>query len=132
MNQPMNSISFIVKGRPVPKQSYRAVKGGGYTDPRVKNWQDQVGWAAREAMQGRAPMTGPVSMRVIFCLPNLRRVDLDNLNKGVSDAMNDIVFLDDTQVVNLHLVKKIESVPGILVQVFSGELLPPFVERPIP
>jgi crossover junction endodeoxyribonuclease RusA len=121
-------IVFLVEGEPVPKQSYRAVKGGGYTSPRVKDWQGTVAWRAREAMNGREPLTGPVSMRVVFVLGNKRRVDLDNLNKGVSDALNGIVFVDDTQVVSLHLVKHVKPNPGVLVQVFAGEVLPPFVE----
>jgi crossover junction endodeoxyribonuclease RusA len=121
-----DQIVFIVEGEPVPKQSYRAVKGGGYTDPRVKAWQNCVAWRAREAMQGREPLTGPVSMRVVFGLGNRRRVDLDNLNKGVSDAMNGIVFTDDTQVVSLHLVKRIQKPPGVLVQVYAGDTLPEF------
>jgi Holliday junction resolvase RusA-like endonuclease len=125
-SQPSQPIIFLVDGEPKPKQSYRAVKGGGYTDPRVKAWQQTVAIRAREAMQGREPLTGPVSMRVVFVLGNRRRVDLDNLNKGVSDAMNGIVFVDDTQVVSLHLVKHVKKMPGILVQVFPGELLPPF------
>jgi Holliday junction resolvase RusA-like endonuclease len=124
----IDQITFIVDAEPVPKQSYRAVKGGGYTDPRVKAWQELVSWRAKIEMNGRDPITGPVSMRVVFCLSNRRRVDLDNLNKGVSDAMNGIVFKDDTQVVNLHLVKHVKKNPGILVQVYAGELLPPFVE----
>jgi Holliday junction resolvase RusA-like endonuclease len=121
-------IVFLVEGEPVPKQSYRAVKGGGYTSPRVRDWQSTVAWRAREAMNGREPLTGPVSMRVVFVLGNKRRVDLDNLNKGVSDALNGIVFQDDTQVVSLHLVKHVKQNPGVLVQVFAGEVLPPFVE----
>jgi Holliday junction resolvase RusA-like endonuclease len=124
-----DSIQFIVDGEPVPKQSFRYTKnGGGFTDPRMVAWQKTVAWRAREAMQGRAPLTGPVAMRVVFTLGNFRRVDLDNLNKGVADAMNGIVFKDDTQVVSLHLVKHVKSNPGILVQVYLGELLPPFVE----
>lgn len=121
-------IVFIVDGEPVPKQSYRSVKGGGYSDPRVKEWQRRVSWAATLAMQGRSMLEGPVAIRIVFCLSNRRRTDLDNLNKGVSDALNGIVFKDDHQVVNLHLVKHIKKNPGILVQVFPGETLPPFFE----
>lgn len=122
-------ISFIVDGEPVPKQSFRFVRGGGYTDPRVSAWQQAVAVKAREAMQGRMPLTGPVAMRVVFVLSNHRRVDLDNLNKGVSDAMNGIVFSDDTQIISLHLVKHIKKHPGILVQVYPDGALPFFAER---
>lgn len=122
-------ISFIVDGEPVPKQSFRFAHGGGYTDHRVSAWQQEVSRKAREAMQGRAPLTSQVAMRVVFVLSNHRRVDLDNLNKGVSDAMNGIVFADDTQVISLHLVKHVKNHPGILVQVYPDGALPMFVER---
>ena len=124
MNEP---ITFIVDGEPVPKQSTRFDGNGhAHTSPRVKAWQTQVAIRAIEAMRGREPITGPVSMRVVFVLGNHRRVDLDNLNKGVSDALNGIVYQDDTQVVSLHLVKHVKKQPGICVQVFPGEVLPPF------
>ncbi len=114
----MKSIVFIVDGEPVPKQSFRAVKGGGYTSPRVKAWQETVSYRAREAMQGNDPLTGPVSMQVVFTLGNRRWVDLDNLNKAICDACNGIIFEDDHQVVNLHLAKRWGGDPGVLVTVY--------------
>lgn len=118
-------VVFSVNSEPVPKQSYRAVRGGGYTDPRVTAWQRSIAKEAREAMQGCAPFAGPVSMRVLFRLGNVRRVDLDNLNKAVCDALNGIVFVDDAQVVNLLLLKQINrDDPGIDVYVYSGVHLP--------
>jgi Holliday junction resolvase RusA-like endonuclease len=79
---------------------------------------------AREVMQGRDPIEGPVSMRVVFHLGTRRRVDLDNLNKGLSDALTGIVYQDDSQVVNLHLVKRYHCTPGALVEICTGEVLP--------
>lgn len=118
-------ISFIVDGEPVPKQSTRFDgKGHAHTDPRVKAWQNTVAWKAREAMQGREPLKGPVSVRAVFVLSNRRRVDCENLIKAVNDAMNGVVFADDSQVVNLHIVKHVKKSPGVLVQVFPGSVLP--------
>jgi Holliday junction resolvase RusA-like endonuclease len=80
-------------------------------------------------MQGCAPFSGPVSMRVLFILGNRRRIDLDNLNKAICDAMNGIVFEDDTQVVSLHLLKRInQSSPGVHIQIYPGSDLPPMEE----
>ncbi len=116
MNEP---VIIIVEGEPRPKQSFRALKrGGGYTPPRVKEWQEAVGWRAREAMIGREPIAGPVSVRCVFVLSNGRTVDLDNLSKAVLDAIKGAVFADDAQVVNLHLVKRVGENPGVLVQVW--------------
>jgi Holliday junction resolvase RusA-like endonuclease len=119
-------INIIVEGQPVPKQSYRAVKGGGYTDPRMKAWQTAVAWKATEVMQGRDPLSGPVSVRLVFTLSTHRRVDCDNLSKGTLDGLRKIVFGDDSQVVNLHVVKHVEKNPGVLIEIYPGEVLPPF------
>lgn len=120
----MTSIHFIIPGTPRPKQSFRYSSRGHHQPQHVTDWQNTVAWHARLAMQGRDPMTGPVSMRCVFVLPTNRRCDLDNLNKAVSDAMQGIVFKDDTQVVNLHLVKRVCANPGVYVEVYPGEILP--------
>ena len=111
-------VEFFVSGTPIPKQSYRAVKGGGYLYPRVVAWEQQVSLFARQAMAGRPPMKGDLAMTVKFVLPDHRRRDLDNLNKAIFDSCNGIVFEDDSQVVDLHLTKKVDKrAPGIYVTV---------------
>ena len=120
----MKPFSFIVLGKPVPKQSFRYSSRGNHQPQRVTDWQNAVAWEARIAMQGQDPMTGPVSMRCVFVLPTNRRVDIDNLNKAVMDSMQGIVFKDDHQVMNLHLVKRVRETPGVYVEVYPGELLP--------
>lgn len=123
-------IVIHIEGEPVPKQSFRYTKnGGGFTDPRMKRWQTLVGYKAKEAMQGREPLSGDASVRMIFTLSNRRRVDLDNLSKGTMDGLRGIVFGDDSQVVNLHIVKLLkvsgpESVAGVFVAVYPGGMLP--------
>lgn len=114
-------ISFLVDGTPVPKQSFRYVRGGGYIPLRVKNWQSLVSIAAREAMNGSDLISGPVSVSIVFCLKTERRCDLDNLSKGTLDAMRGIVYRDDSQVVALHLVKHIKKNPGALIYVQEAE-----------
>lgn len=128
---PEYPITIFVEGEPVPKQSFRYTKnGGGFTDPRMKHWQTLVAYKAKEAMQGKEPIIGETSVRLIFTLSNRRRVDLDNLSKGTMDGLRGIVIDDDSQVVNLHIVKHIKkdayinAVPGVLIQVYPGIALP--------
>ena len=109
-------IEFFVSGTPIPKQSYRAVKGGGYLYPRVVAWEQQVSLFARQAMAGRPPMTGDLAMTIQFVFPDHRRRDIDNSAKLVLDGCNGIVFEDDSQVVDLHLTKRVsKQMPGIFV-----------------
>lgn len=102
-------VFFRVEGTPRPKQSFKATskdgKVRGYTPAIVKAWQNDVGWAAKQAMMGRPPMGGPLEVEIEFHLPDRRRRDLDNLSKAVLDAMNKIVFGDDQQIVRLQLSK---------------------------
>lgn len=99
-------LRFVVTGRPVPKQSFRMGQHGGYRDPRVTAWQGLVAQAARQAMAGQELLTQPLEVFLEFSLPDRRRVDLDNLSKGVLDACNEVVWKDDNQVVSLTLIKR--------------------------
>lgn len=114
---PADGVAFTVPGRPVPKQSFRYAHGGGYTPQHVKAWQERVGYAARYEYK-LAPYRGAVVVRLEFWMPNRRRRDLDNLSKAVLDALNGIVWHDDTQVEALHLYKFVDGDdPRVVVHV---------------
>jgi Holliday junction resolvase RusA-like endonuclease len=110
-------IHFFVSGNPIPKQSFRYAKGGGYTPDHVKAWQANVAVRAKEAMQGESPICQPVKVTIIFTLPDRRVKDLDNLSKGTLDGMRKIIFKDDAQVMELNLRKRYEGEPGAFVHV---------------
>lgn len=111
-------VIFIVSGEPRPKQSFKYTKDGrGYTPKLARAWQTRVSLRAREAMDGREIIQGPLTVRLIFCLGDGRRVDLDNLSKGTLDALKGIVFMDDSQVMDLHLKKSITPTPGVHVEI---------------
>jgi Holliday junction resolvase RusA-like endonuclease len=117
----MTEVAFTVEGNPVPKQSFRYSSTGGYTAHNVRDWQNIVSFAAKQAMLGRPPMTCAVMVCMVFYLKDKRRVDLDNLAKGVNDGMRGIVFMDDSQIVHLDLVKSITNRPCVYVNVTDGE-----------
>jgi Holliday junction resolvase RusA-like endonuclease len=106
------AVAFTVPGEPVPKQSFRVVKEGGkvggYRDPRVTAWQWAVKAAALEAMGTRLPYDGRLSVSLFFHLSNYRRVDLDNLSKGVLDGASGAIYKDDKQVWELHLFRSLD------------------------
>ena len=112
------TITFVVKGEPRPKQSFRYTKnGGGFTSARVKEWQETVAWESKIAMKGKDLLEGSFYITLNFRLGNKRRVDLDNLSKCVLDAMNGIVYKDDTEVVKLNLHKTVSDDVGVSVYV---------------
>lgn len=118
------SIQFFVPGLPVPKQSFRYTRnGGGYQSQKVKEWQIQVEFAALGATFGRVLLMGDVCVRLVFCLPDKRRRDWDNLAKGVMDALNGVVYRDDSQVVEAHIAKIVDRRvrPGVKVEITERE-----------
>ena len=112
-------VAFFVSGCPRPKQSFRySRRGGGYTPAIVKAWQNDVAWTAKQEMMDDDMLTGELSVSMTFMLPDRRKRDLDNLSKGVLDAMNGVVFEDDRQVIELHLRKQYsKDYPGVRVKV---------------
>ena len=109
-------ITISVQGEPRPKQSFRYAKTGGYTSAKVKAWQETVAWEANIVMRSKSFLEGYISVTMDFRLGNNRRVDLDNLSKAVLDAMNGIVYKDDTEVIELHLKKMVvKDNPGVIV-----------------
>jgi Holliday junction resolvase RusA-like endonuclease len=100
-------ISFCVTGTPRPKQSFRYSKTGGYIPQVVKDWQDAVGWEAKQQMMGKSPHSGPVAVELLFVLQESKiRKDLDNLSKGTLDSMRQIVYVDDDQIMRLLVEKR--------------------------
>lgn len=124
---PESKVSFFVIGDPVPKQSFRFAKGGSYQPARVRDWQAMVAWSARQAMGGRPPIEEDgLQVYLWFTLGHGRAVDADNLSKAVLDGMNGIVWKDDRQVTELHIVKQQPTpghcpMPGVDVQVYLPE-----------
>lgn len=112
-------IEFAVDGVPVPQARPRFTKSGHVYEPtKCKDYKEVVSIAARAAMRGKKPITGPVYVhcKFIFPIPKgwtkakkkdaldgvirpLKRPDGDNLEKLVWDSLTGIVWTDDAQIV---------------------------------
>lgn len=133
-------VTFAVDGDPVPKGRPRFARRGQfvqtYTDAKTIDYETQVAMKARHAIGSTKPLesaltvflylryTVPASYtkkRKEACLNGLeypKRIDIDNVYKSITDAMNGIVYLDDSQIVEAH-IKKVyaeESGANIMVQ----------------
>ena len=114
-------ISFFVPGEPIAKQSFRYVKGGGYTPQNVKNWEIDVGYYT--SINVVETLSCPVKVELVFTLSTRRRVDLDNLSKAVLDGMKRIAFQDDSQVIELKISKNVnKEKPGVMISIQSLEM----------
>ena len=129
-------ITFKVDGDPVGKQRARYAKRGkhvmAYTPDKTRNYESSIKEAAIQAMGSNEILETPVNLylyirapipkslpkkRLEACLNGLekpiKKPDASNVLKSVEDAMNGVVYKDDSQIVNIHVTKVYSSQSGI-------------------
>lgn len=91
---------FIVRADPLPKERPRLGKGGRvYTPAKTVGFEETVLWAYRLA--GGKKATDPevrVGMSLVLLQKGYARRDIDNLQKAIQDALNGWGFVDDWQI----------------------------------
>ena len=132
-------VNFEIPGDPVPKGRPRFAWRGTfvqtYTDSKTLEYETLVGFKARQAIGASEPLKGHLTVflylryavpasyskkRTEACLNGLefpKRVDLDNCYKSITDAMNGIVYADDSQIVEAHIMKCYSLEPGANVMI---------------
>ena len=129
-------ITFKVDGDPVGKQRARYAKRGkhvmAYTPDKTRNYESLIKEAAIQAMGSNEILETPVNLylyirapipkslpkkRLEACLNGsekpIKKPDASNVLKSVEDAMNGVVYKDDSQIVNIHVTKVYSSQSGI-------------------
>lgn len=143
----MNDTVFIcIPGEPVGKGRPRVGKRGKhivmFTPPETVEYENRIRHEAHLSMGGRALFSGPVelTMQIFISIPAsysrkkreacmlgrmvpTKKPDTDNVVKAVCDAFNGFVWVDDTQVVDLHVTKRFSEAPSVMVQVRELDLL---------
>lgn len=107
-------ISFTIPGKPVPKARARVMKTGwSFTPKKTRDYEKMVKILALKARQGVKDwvLSGYYRLEVI-CYGAHPRSDWDNLGKAVSDALNGVIWVDDSQVV-IGRVQKIKCDKGL-------------------
>jgi Holliday junction resolvase RusA-like endonuclease len=101
-------LRFTVEGVPRPKARARRGAGGRwYTPQATKAYEEAVGWAARAAGV-HEPCDGGVRLDIVLWMPDRRRRDLDNCAKSICDGLNGIVYLDDSQIIELTVRRGVD------------------------
>lgn len=105
----------VAKGRPRFTRLGRA-----YTPDQTRNYEREVAKWAKHNYSGK-PLSGPLQVAIVFCFvrpvsqgspkskkfrerPNCKP-DLENLSKSVCDALNGILWVDDSEICRLQLSK---------------------------
>lgn len=129
-------ITFTVDGDPVGKQRARHRFTGkfvqSYTPNKTRTYETSIREAAQAAMGSSEPLETPVTLYLYIRAPipkstpksrlqgfldgsvkPIKKPDASNVLKSVEDAMNGVVYKDDSQIVNIHIAKVYASVSGV-------------------
>ena len=130
-------IQFTIPGTPVAKARPRVTRTGhAYTPKKTSDYEKLVQIYAKQAMAGMNPTTEAVrlTVRAFFPIPkswtkakkekalngdlkHTTKPDFDNVEKAIQDAMNGIVYKDDSQIVLVAGSKEYASEPRVEVTV---------------
>lgn len=134
----MTEIEFFVPGVPVGKARARVVKGRAFTPKKSKDYEKKVAYYAAIAMRRARAETfqGAVEVQILAEFPPLKswskkqtelvnnsevrketKPDIDNIAKSIADAMNGVVYVDDSQISDLICRKRYSATAGVTVRV---------------
>jgi len=133
-------VMYTVYGEPQGKGRPRFARRGAfthaYTPEKTKTYEDEIRYMAKCAMGASPPLETPVTVAIYIRMEipksfskqkrkdalegitkPLKTPDLDNCAKCFLDSMNQVVYLDDKQVVNLHVTKVWSEIGAVEVMV---------------
>lgn len=111
-------IEFHVPGPPQNWQRTNIVGGRVLTDAKSRAYKRHVRACAGLAMIGAYPLNVRVGVDIAITYADKRRRDLDNGAKALLDAMNGIVYVDDSQIDDLR-VRRVAGEVGVTVRVYA-------------
>ncbi|MDP5274001.1 RusA family crossover junction endodeoxyribonuclease [Chengkuizengella axinellae] len=132
-------IKFTVLGEPVAQGRPRASAKGGFVrmyDPKKsRDFKDYVKLAASEHAPEKL-LEGALHMKVKVYKPSLKsfskkkklqaengelrpltKPDVDNYVKGIKDALNKVIWNDDSQVIELEVSKWYSEKPRVEIEI---------------
>ena len=126
-------IMFEIHEIPKPQKQTHFARGHCY-DP-SKNYKDMLVWQMRPYAPNE-PLSGPLHVDITFLMPipktssasvrrqmiannlhAIKRPDIDNLAYIITNAMKNLIYKDDSQIVDLHLHKRYAECPRTVVKV---------------
>jgi len=139
----VGSVRIVIPGEPVAKGRPRFGAGlRPYTPAKTRQAEGIASSAARVAMAGRDVFAGPIRVHILAVFPVAKswpksrredalngkihvtkKPDIDNVAKLVTDAMNGIVWIDDSQIVELEAAKVYGENPRTIVSVNPVDVL---------
>jgi Holliday junction resolvase RusA-like endonuclease len=131
-------IKLIIPGEPVSKARPRVMKGFTYTPAKTVNYETLI--KELFIISKQCPLEGPLKAKVscFFKIPKTgtkaklqamrdnsirptKKPDTDNLGKICLDALNELAYKDDSQVVELLVSKWYSENPRVEVEIIMLE-----------
>ncbi len=127
-------LEFEVPGKPFGKQRPRVVNGHAFTPKETQMFENLIKVMFQTAYPDHIPVSTGLRMEVIAVYPipeswskkkkmkaaahlvHPTKPDWDNVGKIVSDALNQIAYVDDAQIYDAHVYKEYGLRPGIQVR----------------
>jgi Holliday junction resolvase RusA-like endonuclease len=140
MERESATVAFVIPGTPVGKGRPKFARRGNftvaYTPEKTASYENLVKVKAEEAMKGRPAIDGAVAVTIwLWVTPPASwsqkkqrqalsheilptsKPDVDNVIKGIFDAMNEIVWKDDKQAVDVSIRKRYSETARATVEV---------------
>lgn len=131
-----NPIRLQLDIEPRAKQSFRVGKHN-YQSKSVTDYQKAIrAMALEQTSAEQRNLSGPLYVSVEFvwqtpkswtraqvkeaqdrCVYRIARPDIDNLCKGVFDALNGIIWNDDSQIVGIHAWKRYGDADCVIMRI---------------
>lgn len=131
-------MSGIPRGQGRPRATARRGFASVYKDPVTRKYEASITKLAKVLMGDRAPLEGPLSVSMRFRMPipksaskrmkiamaagevaHTSKPDTSNMIKAVEDALNKVVFVDDSQIVRSFAQKGYAEKPGVDVHILA-------------
>jgi Holliday junction resolvase RusA-like endonuclease len=129
------AISFTVFGNPIPKARARTVRGKSgkvhsFTPADTEMWESTIYYSALPHRPANL-LEGALALEATFYFmpPKNRpkgrvhpsvKPDLDNCVKSVKDALEGLIYVNDSQIVEEHSKKRYDQTPRIEVKIWEA------------
>lgn len=110
--------SLELKSRPVPiNQKYFVRNNRNILSTKYRNAKEELTWEIMSQWDGE-PLSHNVAVNLLLYFGDKRKRDIDAWIKILLDSMTGIVYIDDSQITELHVFKEYDKEkPRVEIQV---------------
>lgn len=116
-------IEFTHPGEPLTKANAhifrrKGGKGTVFIPKRISEYETGLHDHAKTIMGRKQPTKSLVSITIHYYYGSKRRKDIQNLSKTQCDALNNVVYVDDSQIHEIHEYKHLDRKnPRVVIKV---------------